>query len=326
LRLHRAIAAAAVIVTAVACDSVSSATPATGAPQPRAAVPAMVVDTLTMDVPRVYPSQVYVERDVAVAARSAGVLDSLFVNLGSVVRAGASLAVVDSRGQVIEAARARERLARARNAMQRALELAKGGGVTGVESEQVAGDLQQAELTMQAAERALVLTRVTAPFAGVVTARYARPQQLVADGDTLFRVAESGPQLVRVRVAEAAARGVQRGDGAIVRATTGTVRVTASVVFTAPALDPASGTREVILQLAAPRFLLGESVTVEVGRERRLVVVAPGAAIAADGYALVIDAGRTTMRPVTVGATLPDGRVEIVTGLVAGERLAPPRR
>jgi multidrug efflux pump subunit AcrA (membrane-fusion protein) len=66
----------------------------------------MLVDTTTVDVARSYPSQVYVEHDVAVAARSAGVLDSLLVNLGSHVRAGATLAVVDSRAQQIEAAHA----------------------------------------------------------------------------------------------------------------------------------------------------------------------------------------------------------------------------
>jgi hypothetical protein len=36
--------------------------------------------------------------------------------------------------------------------------------------------------------------------------------------------------------------------------------------------------------------------------------------------------GRATMRSVTIGAALPDGRVEIVSGLAAGERLAMPRR
>lgn len=287
---------------------------------------AMRVDTMTVDAPRGYPAQVYVEHDVAVAAQASGVLDSVFVQLGSPVRAGALLAVVDAGGQEIEAERARERVVRASAALQRAQALAKSGNVTGVETELLTSELQQAELSVRAAERALTLTRVSAPFAGVVTARYARPQQLVGVGDTLFRVAETGPQLVRVRVAEASARGVQRGDRAVVRATTGSISARAYVAFAAPALDPASGTREVIVRLDAPRFLVGESVNVELGSDRRVAVVAPSAAIAADGYALVAQSDRTVMRPVIVGATLPGGRVEIVKGLAIGERLAPLRR
>jgi membrane fusion protein, multidrug efflux system len=330
--LRRGAGATLATAAALSVAGCEAAAPATRTAAQRTAAPAapavreVFADTATLDLPRAYPSQVYVEYDVAVAARSAGVLDSVFVHLGSHVRAGALLGVVDGRGQEIEAARARERSERARATMQRAHELAKSGGVTAAESEQLAGELRQAELNVQTADRALALTRITAPFAGVVTARYARPRQLVAEGDTLFRVAETGPELVRVRVAEAVARGVQHGDRAVVHATTGAASVAAWVVFAAPALDPTSGTREVILQLGAPRFLVGESVSVELGSARRVVIVAPLAAIAAGGYALVVQDGRATMRSVTIGAALPDGRVEIVSGLAAGERLAMPRR
>ena len=286
----------------------------------------MRVDTMTVNAPRAYPAQVYVEHDVAVAAQAIGVLDSVFVQLGSPVHAGALLAVVDASGQEIEAARAREHVERARATMQRARTLAKSGSTTAVESEQLAGDLQQAELSMKAAERALTLTRVSAPFGGVVTARYARPRQLVAVGDTLFRVAETGPQLVRVRVSGPGARRVRPGDHALVRTTTGSASASGTVAFAAPALEPASGTREVIVRLYVPRFLVGESVIVEMGSDQRVAIVAPRVAIAADGYALVMQGDRTVMRPVTVGVTLTGGRVEILTGLAIGERLAPLRR
>jgi RND family efflux transporter MFP subunit len=311
-----------VIVAFAALVSCESAAPSR-APAPVASTSTMLVDTTTVDVARSYPSQVYVEHDVAVAARSAGVLDSLLVNLGSHVRAGATLAVVDSRAQQIEAARAHDRWERARNAMSRTRELAKSGSITRTDSEGVAGELRQAELNVQSADRALVLTRVTAPFEGVVTARYARPQQLVADGDTLLRVAETGPQLVRVRVGEPAAQRVRKGDRAHVRGSRGSARVAASVLFASPALDPASGTREVILRLVDPHFLVGESVTVELGSERRTVVTAPREAVSLEGFALVVQGDRTTMRPVTVGVPVPGDRVEIVSGLAAGERLAP---
>ena len=94
----------------------------------------------------------------------------------------------------------------------------------------------------------------------------------------------------------------------------------------APAYDAASATREVILQAATPRFLSGESVTVQLGRERRRAIVAPRAAIATDGFALVLEGGRTTLRQVVIGVDVTGHRVEIVSGLAAGDRLAMPRR
>ena len=296
------------------------APPAAREAQAAGAPSVMVADTATITVPRSYPGQVYVERDVAVAARSAGNIDSLHVVLGSAVRAGQVLATIESRDQEIERARAGVEVERQQRSVVRARELSKRGFMTSADSEQVEFDLKRAEQALRKAERDLELTTITAPFAGVVTARYVSPRGLVQAGDTLFRVAETVPQLVRVRVPEPGARGVRIGDKAMVGGEAR--RVSAVVTFAAPALDPASGTREVILRLADARFLPGESVTVEMGSERRTAIVAPREAIAADGYALVVDRDRTTVRPVVVGATLEGARVEILSGLAAGERLA----
>jgi len=40
----------------------------------------------------------------------------------------------------------------------------------------------------------------------------------------------------------------------------------------------------------------------------------------------VLEGGRTTVRPVTLGADAGDGRVEVVSGLVPGERVVRPER
>ena len=286
----------------------------------------MAVDTATITVPRTYPGQVYVEHDVAVAARAAGMIDSLFVNLGAAVTRDAMLATIDNRAQDIEHARANVALERARNARTRANSIGARGGVTPADSERLDQEVRDAELTIRRTQHELDLTRVTAPFTGVVTARYVRPRQLVAAGDTLFRVAATSPQLVRTRVSEPGARQVRVGERAVVVASNGKARQDARVVLAAPALDAASGTREVILQLSAASLLPGEDVTVELGTERRRAVVVPRNAVSPDGYVLVTDGTRTTVRPISTGALVPGDRVEIVSGLQSGERLAPLRR
>ncbi len=286
----------------------------------------VLVDTATVDVPGSYLGQVYVERDVAVAARAAGVVDSLYENLGARIEANAPLAAIDRQAQEIARDRAQVQFDRARAALNRSREFAKAGGVTPADSEEVATVFREAELALRHAQRDVELTRVNAPFAGVVTARYVKPRQLVAVGDTLFRVAALAPQLVRVRVGDAAAKSVIVGERVTVVSADHASNADARVVLASPSFDAASGTREVILQLSSPKFLVGESVTALIGHERRRVIVAPRSAIAPDGYALVIEGARTTLRPVTRGADLTGDRVEIVSGLVAGDRLAPPRR
>jgi hypothetical protein len=49
--------------------------------------------------------------------------------------------------------------------------------------------------------------------------------------------------------------------------------------------------------------------------------VLPQDAVGAEGLVLVLEEGRATSRAVTFGADLGDGRVEVVSGLSAGERV-----
>ena len=168
---------------------------------------------------------------------------------------------------------------------------------------------------------------MTAPFGGVVTGRSVRPRRFVAIGETLFRVTEATPLFARVRVPEASAGPLRVGQQATVIGSNGD-RGAATIMHTAPIIDAASGTREVVLRLTSsnPSLLAGASVVVQLASERRRIVSVPRAAIAPEGYALVIENGRSTLRPVTVGRDLGNGRVEVVTGLSAGERLARPVR
>src|SRR4051812_5766108 len=50
------------------------------------------VDTVTVQLPLELPTQLYVEHDAVVVARSAGTIDSLFAELGDHVSAGQTLA------------------------------------------------------------------------------------------------------------------------------------------------------------------------------------------------------------------------------------------
>ena len=268
------------------------------------------------------PAQLYVEHDAAVVARSAGVIDSVSAELGSRVAAGASLARLESTDQELAAAQADATYENAGRLAARARVMTKAGGVTVADSEQVEYQYRQADIARRKAHRDLELTRIAAPFSGVVTARYARPGRYVSAGDTLFRVTESSPLLARVRVPEGSAATIRIGDAATVAGVSGPM-AKATVVHAAPAIDPASGTREVILRLTSGGELLpGANVTVRLGEMARQAVTLPREAVSPEGYVLVMQNGRTALRSVTVGGDLGDGRVEVLSGLSSGERVA----
>ena len=278
-------------------------------------------ESTTVDRPLSLPSQLYVEHDAAVLARSAGVVESILADIGTAVAAGQPLARLESTDQEIALAQAREQAANAAQRVDRQRALTTAGVVTRADSEQVEFENRSAQLALRKAQRDYDLTRIVAPFAGVVTARVARVQRMVRDGDSLFRVTALAPVLATVRVPEAAATGLRVGAVARVL-TAGGKSAEARVIRASPVLDAASGTREVVVQLAPGSAATpGSSATVQLGVERRRVVAIPRAAVAKDGFALVWDDNRTTLRAVTLGAELDGDRVEVVTGIAAGEKV-----
>ncbi|MGH7592584.1 MAG: efflux RND transporter periplasmic adaptor subunit [Gemmatimonadales bacterium] len=316
-RLRVAILMGAAIVTA--CGSKPEV--------PRAAKTAtpvlFVAESATVNVPLSVPSQVYVEQDTWLYARTTGVLDSLLVDIGSTVHAGEVVATLERADQVLALQRAEVSWDSASHAVDRAHEMAQTRSISKVEIDQAEIDLRQADVARAQARRALELTRLVAPFAGVVSARSpVRAGHLVAVGDSIVRVTALGPLRAAVHLPEAEAAGLAVGTVALVSGSGGSMRAT--VIRAAPTVDAASGTRELVLELAGNSTLRpGASVTVRLGGERRRVIAIPVAATTDSGSVVVWQDGHTSLRAVTLGARLPDGRVEVTSGLAAGERVLP---
>jgi RND family efflux transporter MFP subunit len=233
------------------------------------------------------------------------------------------LARLESADQTIALDQARDRFANDKQRVERQRALTTAGVVTQADSEQVEFEYRSAELALRKAQREYDLTRIAAPFPGVVTSRAARVGRLVRADDTLFRVTALAPVLATVRVPETSAFGLTVGSVAQVIGSRGE-RASARVVRASPVIDPASGTREVVLQLApGTRLSPGSSATVRIGSERRRIVTVPRSAVGSEGYALVWDDHRTTLRAVTLGREVAGDRVEVVSGLAPGERVVP---
>ena len=317
--IMRLLPCAVLAAVAAACGNDPRAEAAAVPPARQAPAALAVVDSELVDIPLSLPGQLYVENDAVVVARAAGLVEAVRADLGSRVGAGQLLASLESTDQQIALARATEDADNARRIAMRQRALAAAGGATTAELEQAESELRRADIQLRQAQRDVSLTRVVAPFAGVVTARMARARRLVRVGDSLFRVTAAAPLLVSVRVPESAADGIHPGGPARVFGLRGN-SAAARVLRVSPAIDAGSGTQEVVVQAEpAARLVPGASVTVRLGAQRRWVVAMPRTAMSPDGYVLVWANGRTTLRAVTLGADLSAGRVEVASGLAPGE-------
>ncbi len=292
---------------------------ATGSPENLVAV-----DSISVTLPVTLRGQLYVEHDAVVHARATGAVESVYVDVGSRVRAGDTLVRLESTDQVIAVDEAEANVANARRTLERLEALADGHLVSPADSERAALAYRLADVAQRRARRAFEFTRVLAPFDGMVTQRQVRPGRLVQEGDTLLRVSAMGPLLVAVQVPEQAAQGMTTGAAAEVRALDGS-KVAARVIRASPAIDPASGTREIVLQLDARAGLRpGAGVEVRLGAQPGRVLAVPAAAVRDGDRVLVWEDGRPVLRRVTLGATLAGGMVEVVQGLAPGERVVRP--
>jgi membrane fusion protein, multidrug efflux system len=231
---------------------------ASDAGTPATAQPAMATQAEELSraeaVGVVYGAVLFSDRDAQVGPRNAGVIRSVEVELGDVVRAGQVLARLDDARQQarVESALATRDLSQLEFA--RIDSLLQRGFVTRQQHDEAHYGLRVAEARLREAEVELEHMRIVAPFNGVITRRVAGPGRTTEEGDSLFRVTALTPLRALARVPERDAAQIRRGSSAIVTAETG-VQVEAVVSRIAPAVDPGSGTVEVLLDIARPASL-----------------------------------------------------------------------
>ncbi len=189
----------------------------------------------------------------------------------------------------------------------------------------------QAQLTAQKAAASAAVTMegystITAPFAGVVTARHVDPGALASPGTALVDVNRAGPLQLVVTVDESLLRDLQPSSALPVSVPAAAAQlITGRVAQIVPAADAASHSFQVKIDLPALRDLLaGMYGTTFVSASTRAALLAPQAAVVAHGSihsVWVVDAQHiAALRYVAPGSTMGSD-VEILSGLSAGEQV-----
>ncbi|RQW86420.1 MAG: efflux RND transporter periplasmic adaptor subunit [Geobacter sp.] len=184
--------------------------------------------------------------------------------------------------------------------------------------------LARARQAARAAAAVAGYTRIAAPLSGVVTARTVDPGSTVFPGMPLMTVEEEGRYRLELAVPESLQGKIALGASVPVFLDGSSGSVTGTVIEIVPTVDPVSRTFTVKLDIPAKGRHSGQfgRALLPVGEKQGLMV--PITAVMERGqltFVWVLDDGNIArMRLVKPGTALAD-RIEILTGLSAGERI-----
>ncbi len=241
---------------------------------------------------------------------------------GTVVAAGAVVARLDTRELSLARAEQAARVNRAAvnlKALDRELDRlrASGNAVSRFNVDQAqsncdlaAADLEVARSLLAQTDDQLARSRLTAPFAGVVSDRVRRAGEEVARGEVVARLVNPDELEIRLYVPLRHVRSIQPGH--VVNVTSDSRRFTAAVSSIVPAGDPRTQSFEVLVKAPPVEGLLAPGNTVQVelplGKpQRKLAVPRDALIIRAEGlYVYRVNDTKTAER-INVTAGVADG-------------------
>ena len=295
-----------------------------------------------LSVPLTAEVQAFVEAPIY--ARASGYLKRWLVDIGDRVKAGQLLAEIDTPelNQQLEQARAEVAQAEAtlnlaKTTAARWTDLLKTASVSEQEPTEKQADLELKKANVDGAranlhrlEESKSFASVTAPFDGTITARQTDVGQLIAAGNSreLFRLAQTSPLRVYVRVPQTMSHAIEPGQKAelILDQMPGHT-FEAKVVRTAGAMDP--GSRTLLTQLEVDNSR-GEILAGSYAQVRFTdTVVAPTLTLPAntlmfrsDGIrvGVVNGDGKVELRSIKLGRDFGQ-TIEILEGVAANDRV-----
>lgn len=331
-----------------------------GAPKPETAgpKPSLVVTTVS-------PVNQQMERTIAVSGSvaawqemSLGVeltgirVAEVLVEVGDRVRAGQPLLRLDARTLQVQARQADASVAQARASLQlaranseRGTTLVKQGLISSSNADELQATLTSAEAQVATAEAdrdaarlSLGFATLTAPDAGVISARAVQPGQIVSSGTDLLRLIRQGRLEWRAELTETDLTRVKIGTP-VELAGPGGPTIVGRVRTVSPAVDPATRTGILYADLPAPgdlrsgmfaqgQILLGATTVSVLPREA--IVFRDGFPYVFVAQAATDQAGQTRsgdqeafnveQRRIAIGAQRGDF-TEIQSGLLPTERI-----
>jgi RND family efflux transporter MFP subunit len=290
------------------------------------------------------PAEVQAFVEAPIYARASGYLKRWLVDIGASVKTGQLLAEIDTPEVDQQLAQAKAEVAQNQAALDLAkitaarwTDLLKSASVSEQETAEKKSDLDLKQANLEAAQANLhrleemkIFASVTAPFDGTITARKTDVGQLITagNGNELFRLAQTNPLRVYVRVPQTMSRAIAPEQKAeLVLDQLPGKKFEAKVVRTAGAIDPGSRTLLTELQVDNSRgdLLAGSYAQVRFTDS----VAAPTLTLPANTLlfrsegvciGVVTAVGKVEVRTVKLGRDFGQ-TLEILEGVAAGDRV-----
>lgn len=217
----------------------------------------------------VYASHLMVDQEVTVAARITGIVETILVDRGTAVTEGQVLATLEAKEFDAAIRQAREDMDLKKIEYERAESLVSSSVMSAQDRDEKRAQYQVAVATWERAKAVRDYCVIRAPFAGIVTEKYARLGEKVIEdkNDPLFKITAVEPLLARVYLPEEQLLKVKVGDRVeIVADRFPDARAAGEVQFVSPTVDAASGTFQVIVRVRrdSPKSLLRPGLAVQV--------------------------------------------------------------
>ncbi|HUA38908.1 MAG TPA: efflux RND transporter periplasmic adaptor subunit [Candidatus Sulfopaludibacter sp.] len=257
-----------------------------------------------------------------IEAKVSGKIEQMLVVPGQEVTNGELLAAIDAReiqAQYDQASAVRQQ---AENDLKRANDLYQQKILSSSEFDAAQSKFRVADATVNEAETLLGYTKVTAPFAGIITRKDADVGDLAAPGKSLLEIEDPRQLRLEADVPEALVDKFKLGDTLPVRVGALEAKFPSVVSEIAPSADPNSRTFIVKLDLpSVPGLRAGQFGRVAVPTGEVSALRVPASAVMERGdmqLLFVVADNHAQLRIVKTGARVGD-EVEIVSGLDSGE-------
>ena len=343
MKLPMAVAYPALVLAALLAGCGRARSPETAAAHPSLVVTTTAMSTQKMERALAVSGSVAAWEEMSLGVELSGIrVAAVLVEVGDTVRAGQPLLRLDARTLLVQARQADASVAQAKASLALALanatrgeSLVKEGLISSSNSDELRATLTSAEAQLAAAEAdrdaarlRLGFATLTAPDAGVISARTAQPGQIVASGTDLLRMIRQGRLEWRAELSEGDLTRVPVGTPVELKSPSGQ-RILGTVRAVAPAVDPETRTGILYADLPTPgdlragmfaqgQVLLGATSTTVLPRES--VVFRDGfpyVFVAAAGNA---EAFKVERRRITIGPQRGDF-TEVQGGLKPAERI-----
>lgn len=259
-----------------------------------------------------------------IASKMTGNILTLPVDLGSKVKKG-ELLVELSAGEVsAQVQQAKAQLEQARRNLTREENLLKKNATTQQTVKSLRDSARIAEAAYKEALTMLNYSRISAPFAGIITRKLANVGDLATSGKPLLYMEQENNLQVLTDIPEAMILHIKKDDRLPIYVPSVELKIEGVVAEVSPIAEPSSRSAPIKLRIAPdPRLRSGQFARVTLAMEKAETLTVPTQAVQSIGQierVFVVHENKARLRLVRTGAK-SDGHIEILSGLQENETI-----